>query len=50
MQHLFVYGTLMCPDIMATVSGLEREPEAATLSGCRHLPVDPDSSGSPGPG
>lgn len=36
---LFAYGTLMCPDIMAEVSGLNRPVTSATLRGYRRLRV-----------
>ena len=38
-MHLFAYGTLMCPDIMAEVSGLHRSVTSATLRGYRRLRV-----------
>jgi len=38
-MHLFAYGTLMCPDIMAEVSGLHRPVTSATLRGYRRLRV-----------
>ncbi len=38
-MHLFAYGTLMCPDIMAEVSGLNRPGISATLPGYRRLRV-----------
>lgn len=38
-MHLFAYGTLMCPDIMAEVSGLQRPVTAATLRGYQRLRV-----------
>lgn len=38
-MHLFAYGTLMCPDIMTEVSGLQRPVTFATLRGYRRLRV-----------
>lgn len=38
-MHLFAYGTLMCPDIMAEVSGLHRPFTSASLCGYRRLRV-----------
>ena len=38
-MHLFAYGTLICPDIMAEVSGLHRPATSATLRGYRRLRV-----------
>lgn len=38
-MNLFAYGTLMCPDIMAEVSGLQRPVTSATLRGYRRLRV-----------
>lgn len=39
MTHLFAYGTLMCNDIMAEVSGLHLPFASATLRGYRRLSV-----------
>jgi gamma-glutamylcyclotransferase (GGCT)/AIG2-like uncharacterized protein YtfP len=39
MKHLFAYGTLMCDDIMAEVSGAQLSPIPATLRGYRRLRV-----------
>ena len=39
MKHLFAYGTLMCSDIMADVSGLEATGSPGTLRGYRRLRV-----------
>jgi gamma-glutamylcyclotransferase (GGCT)/AIG2-like uncharacterized protein YtfP len=38
-MHLFAYGTLMCPDIMTEVSGLQLPTTFATLRGYRRLRV-----------
>jgi len=38
-MNLFAYGTLMCPDIMAEVSGLQRPVTPANLRGYRRLRV-----------
>lgn len=38
-MHLFAYGTLMCPDIMTEVSGLDQPATFATLRGYRRLRV-----------
>jgi gamma-glutamylcyclotransferase (GGCT)/AIG2-like uncharacterized protein YtfP len=39
MRHLFAYGTLMCDDIMAEVSGGHLSPVPATLRGYRRRRV-----------
>ncbi len=38
-MHLFAYGTLMCSDIMAEVSGLHMPSDPASLTGYRRLGV-----------
>jgi gamma-glutamylcyclotransferase (GGCT)/AIG2-like uncharacterized protein YtfP len=38
-NDLFAYGSLMCPDIMAAVSGLDLEGRQAVLPGYRRLLV-----------
>ena len=39
MGHLFAYGTLMCNDIMAEISGSPLSPVSATLRGYRRMRV-----------
>jgi gamma-glutamylcyclotransferase (GGCT)/AIG2-like uncharacterized protein YtfP len=39
MAHLFAYGTLMCDDIMAEISGSHHFPVSATLPGYRRMCV-----------
>lgn len=39
MQHLFAYGSLMCPDIMRLVSGVEPISQPARLRGYRRCRV-----------
>ena len=39
MGHLLAYGTLMCDDIMAEISGSHHSPVSATLRGYRRMCV-----------